>query len=62
LWVENGAWLKSVEKTKKSQPKWPRFRKASLNAKAGRVQIRIAQDILDLDYHSRLVVNRCPAP
>lgn len=49
LWVENGAWLKERRKDQEKSPKWPRFRKASLNAKAGRVQIRIAQDILDLE-------------
>jgi hypothetical protein len=49
LWVENGEWLKERRKGQEKPPNWPRFRKASLNAKAGRVQIRIAQDILDLE-------------
>jgi len=49
LWVEDGEWFKERRKGQEKPPKWPRFRKASLNAKAGRVQIRIAEDILDLE-------------
>jgi hypothetical protein len=49
LWIENGEWPRDRRKGQDGAPKWPRVRKASLNAKAGRVQIRIAQDNLDLE-------------